>query len=435
MRPWLQIGAVVLASFRGVATVQAQTAETADDTQKSAEESEAELDAIVDEAVAAEIEAQKFSVYGFMDVGLQRISSFTPSLGAALPSEETSFVSGNNNVYLEVRPDTHWRGLIETRLSLLPHGDYKFLALGVSERTSTRIIDATSPSGRNNVELGGIVVERAFMEWMHNDYLNIRAGRFFTPWGIWNVDHGTPTLIALMMPTFLVQDAIPQRQTGLQLFGRHNAPPWQIAYDLTLSNGRTETLFDTTDGKAIGSRVVLRRQGDLGFAAGISLYHGDYQDEFKELSVNADLEIELAKTTTVSYDENSIGMDVSVDYRGWRLRAEAMARRVEYETGKREVVTFRPTRPQVPDRIEYYAYAILSYRLTRYWEPYVYLEQIETNKRSDVVEAGYSISGGVNIYFTPAVQLKLQYARSSFENFLPERNTTNFWVSRLVMAF
>jgi hypothetical protein len=435
MRPWLQIGVVALTSFCGVASVRAQATAPTDAARKSAEESAAELDAIVDEAVAAESEVQKFSVYGFMDVGLQRISSLTPSLGVALPSEETSFVSGNNNIYLEVRPDAHWRGLIETRLSLLPHGDYKFQGLGISERTDTRIIDSTSPSGRNNVELGGIVVERAFMEWMHNDYLNVRVGRFFTPWGIWNVDHGTPTLIALMMPTFLVQDAIPQRQTGLQLFGRHNAPPWQVTYDLTLSNGRTATLFDTTDGKAIGSRVVIRRQGDLGFAAGMSMYHGDFQDEIKTLSVNASLDIELTKTTTVSYDENSIGVDVSVDYRGWRLRAEAMARQVEYANGKREVVTFRPTQPQVPDRIEYYGYVILAYRVLSYLEPYLYLEQLETNKRADVIEAGYSLSGGLNIYFTPAVQLKMQYARSSFENFLPDRNTTNFWTSRLVMAF
>jgi len=426
--------AMALASILSAGSAAAQSAEPSNTAANTAEEN-AELEAIVGETVAEEAEPSRFSVYGFMDVGLQRISSITPSLGVALPSEETSFISGNNNLYLEVRPDANWRGLIETRLSLLPHGDYKFQGLGVSERTDTRIIDATSPSGRNNVELGGIVVERAFLEWMYNDYLNVRAGRFFTPWGIWNVDHGTPTLIALMMPSFLVQEAIPQRQTGVQLFGRHNAPPWQLTYDLTISNGRTDTLFDTTDGKAIGSRIVLRRQGELGIAAGTSMYHGDYQDERKTLSITPNQDVQLSKETIVAYDESSVGADLSLDYRGWRLRAEAMVRKVEHDTGKRRALTYRPNQPQVPDRIEYYGYAILAYRFMNYFEPYTFYERLETNKRADVVEAGYSLSGGVNIYFTPAVQLKMQYAHSSFENFLPDRNTTNFWVSRLVMAF
>jgi len=393
----------------------------------------AELEAIVDETLAEEAGPKKFSIYGFMDFGLQRITTASPLFKAALPTEATSFVSGNNNIYLEIHPDTQWRALIETRLSMLPQGSYQFESLGTAKRIDNRIIDATSPSGRNNVEIGGLIIERAFLEWMYNDYLTIRAGRFFTPWGIWNVDHGTPTLIALMLPTFLVQDAIPQRQTGLELLGRYNAPPWQVAYSVTVANGRTPTLFDTTDGKALGARTVLRRQGALSFAGGLSLYHGDYQDEQKVLGIDSSANVTLSKQTIVAYDEDSVGLDLSIDYGGWRLRTETMARRVLYVDGKRE--SSPNLRGTTPDRMEYYFDAIAAYRWTSHLEPYLYYAYTDTGKRLNVIESGQTVSGGLNVYLNPSVQLKMQYARSSFENFLPERNVTNLWMSRLVMAF
>ena len=45
-----------------------------------------------------------------------------------------------------------------------------------------------------------IILERAYIQWSKLDWLGVRVGQFLTPYGIWNVDHGTPTLITMFRP-------------------------------------------------------------------------------------------------------------------------------------------------------------------------------------------------------------------------------------------
>jgi hypothetical protein len=406
-------------------------AATTDEAEAILREVQAETDAT---ATGEPTGDPKFLIYGFLDTGLQRYFHPDADTKGLLSTNESTFVSGNSNVYLDVRPASGWRGLLETRLTLLPSGVYDLRRLGTVPRVNTRYEDATSPSGRNNVQIGGVIIERSQIEWTHNDAANLRMGYFFTPWGIWNVDHGTPTLISLFMPGFLVQEAIPQRQTGVEFYGRLNGPPWQLEYHAYVSNGRTETLFDLSDNKAVGGRLVLHRSGLVRMALGLSGLYGNGADETKLISLGADGYPVVTRKPTYRYEEQAIGADLSLDYGGFRLRTEVVQRVLNYEKGLHFPSTLRPG-GVLPSFTGKFAYVIAAYRFARHFEPFIYMEYGDGGLRNYTVDSGTVASVGLNIYFTPYTQLKSQYMETDFSNFSGDHHKLGFFTSRLVLAF
>jgi hypothetical protein len=391
------------------------------------------------ESLATEVEGAepKLQLYGFLDAGVQRffLSDDTRDLQeGAFATTETTFVSGNTNIYFDARPLPHWRALVETRLTLYPHGYYQFNKLGPVERTDTRIFDATSASGRDGIRWGGIVLERAQIEWTHADWLTLMVGHFLTPWGIWNVDHGTPTLISLMMPAFLVQNQVPRHQTGIQALGSFHRPPWELGYRLYLSNGRTATQVDLTDNKSAGVRVFARRLGRAQLMLGASSYEGWFEDEARSVAVSAMGNPIITRQETVAYREALVGLDLSLDWEGLRVRVEGVERKVVFEDGKHEKI---PTLPgaAVPNHRSFFIYGIVAYRLGTYFEPYVYLEAGTTGIHTNYLpDEGWARSLGINIHLSAASQIKVQYANIFYTNLVGE-NHLSFVTSRLVLAF
>lgn len=66
---------------------------------------------------------------------------------------------------------------------------------------------------------GGVEIERVYLEWLAHPLFNLRGGIFLTPYGIWNVDHGSPAIIPILRPATIGNGYIPERQTGLEVFG------------------------------------------------------------------------------------------------------------------------------------------------------------------------------------------------------------------------
>lgn len=389
-------------------------------------------DAAAVESITEATSEPRLTIYGYFDAGLNRMlkpretPSFIYSNGGA------SFVSGHSNIYFDARPAPSWRGLLETRFSLYPHGlDDPSGPMG--RQYDNRVFDETSPSGGNKVVWGSVITERAIIEWTHSEALKVVVGYFLTPYGIWNVDHGTPTLISLFLPFFISAEAMPARQTGIQLRGIIPLKMLSLGYHAYVSNGRTEGLFDHDDGKALGGRLFLRWQSNATITAGISGYASGVRNETKVFTVADGRAGFLPRVDAIGH-EWTAAADLSVDMGALRLRTEGVIRRQHYDEGRHAPGAAPGT--QAPNRFDNYLYILAAYRF-RAFEPYIYQEGRYTSPQPASGSTSVISSVGVNIYFNPAVQWKTQYAQALFfdHGSQPEEVDFGYLTSRLVLAF
>jgi hypothetical protein len=394
-------------------------------------------DPTLTEGLADAAKDPMFRLYGFIDMGLQKLWATDDPV---TPTRKTTFVLGNVNLYFDFRPAPDWSSLVEVRLTNYPSGTdtYGIPDLGRRyTRTNTTSQDPGNGPGYETVRWGALVLERAYIQWQRSAKLGVRVGQFLTPYGIWNVDHGTPTLISLYRPNFQAQEMFPERQLGVELFGRFDDVPfdrWQLDYHAYVSNGRTPGVVANSEDKMVGGRLVASTMRPHRMAFGISALRGRYLDQ--EVNVAIDDGV-TERITVVSYDEYAVGADASLDLGALRLRGEAALRRKRYGQGQREI-SWGPG-IYVADGDEADLYALAAYRIPRTkLEPYLYAEWYRwpTPIGSDM----WAGSGGLNYYFTPAIQLKLQFSATTRTSGRDPRLVdfdprTAFLASKLVMGF
>jgi hypothetical protein len=330
-------------------------------------------DAAMDSDIARDTKEPAVRLYGFIDMGLEKVWQSAPA-----PTDNTSatFLLGNVNLYFDFRPTQEWSSLIEARLTNYPQG----------------VIDTVSLDPANGpdstVKWGAVVLERAYIEWHKLDYLSIRVGQFLTPYGIWNVDHGSPTLISIVRPEFITEEMWPTHQLGIEAFGQlHHFGGWLLQYHAYVSNGRTSGVVDTTNDKMFGGRLALSTLHPYKTTFGLSVMHGTFENQ-------PDLTMPL-----VNNIEYGIAGDASIDLGSLRLRTELTTRRL------RSVV--------VGIDWDQDAYVLAAYRIgATKFEPYVYLEVSHDPARDATLEP--IASAGINLYVTPAIQLKAQYSHAAY---------------------
>jgi hypothetical protein len=192
--------------------------------------------------------------------------------------------------------------------------------------------------------LGGVALERVHLTYSPRDWFNILAGRYLTPYGIWNIDHGSPVLLPVRPPYMQARGMVPRAQTGLQAFGRFfPLPTLFVDYAVTLSNGRgpMEQLFDLDENKGVGLRLRLSYQKkQVKIAVGGYGYYGTYTDTKKALvialnpdyTLNNDEEFPVTGRTTITeaYREIIGSADFLLEVHGVRLQGEYVHRFVDY---------------------------------------------------------------------------------------------------------
>jgi hypothetical protein len=347
-------------------------------------------------------------LYGFADFGVGY--SFS-DFHAGAPYD--SFSIGNLNLYLASKLGDSWQSLAEVRFSYLPHGNTPF-ALG-STRTDTTVSDYTD-IGRPT-RWGGIMIERAYLEYLAHPLLNIRAGHFLTPYGIWNVDHGSPVIIGTRPPFIVAENVLPKSQTGLEIYGTYHLDPVKLGYHLTLSNGRgpVDTYQDFNNNKAVGGRLFARADTPAGsFTLGVSGYTGRYTDRTQQFVPGS----ALSWPIVVDYNERSLAADLKWEWSGLLLQSELLMNDVVYDE-QRRVDPFVTAGPPgfLPDYRRYGGYALLGYRFEFGGiMPFVGGEFYETGA-IDPGLAGIDSAaflGGLNVRPTARVVLKAQYTYSWF---------------------
>lgn len=405
---------------------------------------EAAAAATEDEPLA---EQEKLKIYGFADVGFQYVQIDKQALLANVYDvNDPDFILGNLNLYFDAQPVEHWRGLMEVRFTNAPQGKIENLGgiAGKFTRASTLTDDSSGAALNAPLWGGATVIERAWIEYNRLQLLKIRAGNWFTPFGIWNEDHGTPTLISLAWPQFMTQRWMPLRQTGVMLHGNTFAGSWELGYAATLSNGRQEQSTLNIDGRlGYGGRLYARRDtGDVNTTLGASFFTGKTRDKIVEVVGVAPLVFETS--STYEYNEYVMGADASLDIGDTRIRAEGVVRRLQYTPGKRQPM------PQglveaggtLPDKWEHSLYLLAAQQLPDpldAFEPYAWLEAFQTP--TIIGDGAFIASLGLNIRFNPAVTWKNQVAHIEFFDWMYEsrfdnsKNNINQFYSRLVMAF
>jgi hypothetical protein len=387
-----------------------------------------------DVEAAAEVDALK--LYGFLDFGFNRFfTSEKSQLNFLFPTKASTFLLGNINLFLDANPSPGWRSLVEIRFTNLPHGQERSFATPLGdeyERTDTRTTDFTSPALRSEILLGSIVIERAWAEYAFADAVKLQTGYFLTPYGIWNQDHGTPTLISLILPAFQADEYIPSRMLGVQLHGSLYVPGWQFGYHASLANGRGPSQIDLGEEKAFGGRVFATSLGtSVKPTFGASAYHGPDTNTQKRIVSVSPYRLEVEEVGHMH--EWSVAADAAIDAGPVRLRTEGMVKR-------RYKVEGRPRLYDQPDAYYWDGYVLGAYALP--WlglEPYVYFEAMHSP--SDLGDTVLIPSAGINVHFSAAAQLKTQYGHASFhdlsvkENRNPADNNVHNVSARLVVSF
>lgn len=408
-----------------------------DEQRGTVEALQAQADAAAEALGGDAIEEPTFRVYGFIDMGLQKLWSNTDD--PSTPTRKSTFVLGNINLYFDFRPTQSWSSLVEVRFTAYPRGKESpgIPALGRPyERLDTSIYDPGIGPGSDTVDWGSIILERAYIQWHKLDWLGLRVGQFFTPYGIWNVDHGTPTLIGMYRPKSVVNQIWPATQLGVEAFGALPGilpTPWLLEWHATVSNGRTPGTVDPTEPKMIGGRIKASTTRPYRMTFGASAMTGEYSEQEHNIDI---ITGETSRPVLIAYAEQGAALDASLDIGSLRLRSELTLRHLDYEAGKHEPAWF----PGVyqASRVEWDVYAIAAYRVpgTRF-EPYGYAELYRWP--TILGDAQITGSGGLNTYFTPSIQLKVQVAHQrwvNLEDLGPGRTPyrSHFAVAKLVMG-
>ncbi|HKP57864.1 MAG TPA: hypothetical protein VJV78_14125 [Polyangiales bacterium] len=388
---------------------------------------------------AALVGPELFRVYGFADFGINKAWVGEHSFLRGLAQSETTFALGNLNLYFHFQPDPAWQVLAEIRFTAYPHGDEESLATplgGEYVRTDTQVVDVASPSTSFRFRWGSIFIERAYGQYTYSEQFSIKVGQFLTPYGIWNVDHGTPTLIALMMPHFVSTEVFPARQIGVALAGTFMFSSWELSYDAYVSNGRTATQLDFTANKSFGGRLKLGRMAPLPLAIGTSFYYGQIDDITKSITSFAPFVVD--REFIVEGTETGVGVDASLDVDALRIRAEGIMRATRYTDGKRPQLVNAAPGVTKPDNNEYDGYLLAAYRLP-WWglEPFLYGEYDHFVSPYGDDQAVLAV--GLNIHFTEFAQLKTEVARVLFFDWNADGawsdNNMTLLFSRLAIAF
>ncbi len=366
-----------------------------------------------------------FKVFGFTDLSMQKYSPAKGDVFALVTADKLSFSIVNTNLYFLSRMTEELSALAEIRFSFFPQGQEK-VALQV-ERTDTSY---RNPITGGTSRLGGLAIERVVVRYEPLPWLSVLAGRFLTPAGIWNIDHGSTVVIPVRLPPLISLEMFPLSQTGLVLEGRHSlATAWMLGWMLTVSNGRspTEAVKDLDENKALGGKLsIAYDRGPLSLSLGSYCYFGKYTNDSR--TAVPDLETHVFHSdieVTEQYEELISVSSLLAKFHGLRLQAEYAYRLVDHSTHPLVELkdaqtlfyrtgTTRDSTLYVPNFFQQALFLLLAYELPRYARlpnvrvtPYVFMNVFEDADYTPI-NSFKSVLGGVNLGLTASMVLKLE---------------------------
>jgi hypothetical protein len=373
-----------------------------------------------DESTVGSGGGPRLEFYGFADFNYVNLLAGDDASWEQFVAPKPAFYVGHLNLYMSSALSENWRSLAEVRFTYAPLMDEDPGQGDAFVGKDTLAADYTDVAG--SISWSGIEIQRAWIEYQAHDQLTLRAGQWLTPYGYWNDDHGSPTILAMLRPFPINEQLFPERQTGLQAHGKLFIGEWSLAYALTLSNGRGpfSAIRDLDSNKAVGGRLMLETAslGDLSF--GFSAYRGRYTASTKRFRVdvsNDESSLVIYRTRDVAYSELSLAVDARWSYHDLIAQAEGMVNDAVYDDDARPaVVGFDPRPAFVADYRRWGGYLLLGYKLP-WWEltPYAMGEHTSYTN-SDIAPPVTVGTFGLNLRAAPNVVLKGEFKVAHWHN-------------------
>jgi len=392
------------------------------------------------DADAAAATYPKLELSGFTDFSFDVNVSPKSSPLRQIAYPYSTFSVGHLNLYLSAALAENWHLLAEVRFLYLPQGNLPFPSSGTPVvPQDTSVVDYADDD--RSLTWGGIQIQRVQIDYTPHPLLSFRFGQWLTPVGIWNVDHGSPTVIGVYRPYIVGEGLFPERQTGIQVSGEWTGDTNLFGYVATLSNGRgpSDAYADLDNNKAIGGRLYWTNSAFGNLTLGVSGYKGTYSSRNRAYGLTTPPgqapELVGLNPLTVSYREQTIAGDVRWQYKGLLVQGEAMQHEVVYDDTARPISVNGLPLADYRDRGYY---ALVGYRTP--WlgiMPFVTVEGYNFASQPPV-DPSTAESIGLNIRPEPTVVLKLQYHMSqlgSEHSSAPYRGTLNRILTQLAVAF
>jgi hypothetical protein len=377
----------------------------------------------LDSSAAGELvgeDSPKLELYGFADFSYLQVLGSKQNILRQYVGPYPRFYVGHLNLYLSSTLGKNWRSLAEVRFVYSPQGDDdRQAADGTFPVPDSTAVDYAEL--QRTFSWGGIEMQRAWLEYQPFDFFTIRGGQFFTPYGYWNDDHGSPTIIAVHKP-FPIGDAFfPEKQTGLAVYGKLFIDSTAIGYHLTLSNGRGpyDTFRDLDNNKAVGGRVYVETTALGELTIGADAYRGRYTASTKRYRVDTASGApvaEIYRTIDSAYDELSLGADVKWLWKGLHVQGEFMINEGVYDDKHRPLTLgFDPRPAFAADYRRVGGYVLVGYRTPWFnLMPYATVEH-SSYTNTDLAPPVWAYSAGLNLRATPNVVLKAELAIAVFQ--------------------
>lgn len=377
-------------------------------------------------------------VFGFLDFSVSRLIAKENSQYRILLPNKTNFYIGNFNLYLTKNITKRFRTMGEVRFLYKPNGDIP-LSGGVGTPTTAT---ADPADFERSLHWGGVEIERVYLELTAHEYVSIRAGQFLTPYGIWNIDHGSPTVIPTQRPYVVGEALFPERQTGFEVFGRWDATTHgTLGYHLTLSNGQgpiTE-YRDLDDNKAVGGRLFWEQQALGSLRFGASAYYGRSTDAGVTARITPEGRLRPDDVFYDQFDALALALDAVWKYRGLVLQAEWISRqRVYMERGRTARTNDNLQQTVLPsDAMSWGVYGLVGYRLP--WlgiMPYYVGQYLDNTTPNGIRSEITNMQFGLNIRPIDAVVFKVEYSYAFFaEPLFGSDDPIQFFQAQVAWAF
>jgi len=244
---------------------------------------------------------------------------------------------------------------------------------------------------------GKIFLEAANFTYAYDPAASLRAGRFFTPAGIWSVDH-YPSFVPTQLRPEHIRRIFPQVVDGVAMFGTISMGSSFVNYDLYLGNGEGNSgSADSNSDKAIGAKISLLLPFFRYFEIGASTYSDTSTDALD-----------------VDTDKTSIGAHMKVKFSDFTFQTEYATADIEPDTGSSYT------------RVGYYAQ--LLYDLNR-WTFGIRRDFYDEDDAAKLDITFNSLF--VNYHVTQAVVLKLEHHQVEDEDIT--KDDYNHTIASIVM--